>query len=305
MQNSKLVISLDFELHWGVFDAYENRYNDNVLGGRAAIPKILELFEKYEINATWATVGLLFNENKDDHIKYNPSLKPAYVKKNLNSYDCKIGIDETSDPLHFAYSLIKLINESKGQEIACHTYSHYYCKAEGQTIEEFDQDIKSAIRIAKDKFNLNLKSFVFPKNEVVDEYIHILRDNSIEIFRDSYHPKYSNNNIERIYRLLNTYFTLSKFSKNYIQDRHGVKAIYGDRFLRPYTKSFMNNLMLRRIKNEMEDAAKFNSIYHLWWHPHNFGKNLSANLNNLEQILIYYTKLKKKYSMNSVCMKDL
>ena len=63
--------------------------------------------------------------------------------------------------------------------------------------------------------------------------------------------------------------------------------------------------MLRRIKNEMEDAAKFNSIYHLWWHPHNFGKNLSANLNNLEQILIYYTKLKKKYSMNSVCMKDL
>ena len=36
---------------------------------RKAIPKILALFEKYDINATWATVGLLFNETDEDYRK--------------------------------------------------------------------------------------------------------------------------------------------------------------------------------------------------------------------------------------------
>lgn len=305
MQNSKFVISLDFELHWGVFDAFGNNYNENIIGARKAIPEILDLFKKYKIEATWATVGLLFNENKNDHLNYNPSLKPSYTDKRLNSYNCEIGEDEKSDPLHFAPSLIKLIKESPGQEIACHTYSHYYCKAEGQSIEEFDHDIKSSIRIAKEKFDLNLKSFVFPKNEVSDEYIKVLKDNSIEIFRDSYNPKFSHNILERFFRLFNTYFTLSSFSKNFVQKKHGIKGIYGDRFLRPYTKSFMNNLMLRRIKSEMLEATKCNSIYHLWWHPHNFGQNLDNNLDNLEQILIYFTYLNKMHNMTSVCMKDL
>lgn len=305
MKNSKFVISLDFELHWGVFDAYGDKYNDNILGARQAIPKILELFKKYEIEATWATVGKLFNENIDEYIKYQPSLKPSYKNKNLNSYNCKIGKDEVSDPLHYAPTLIRLIKKYPGQEIACHTYSHYYCKAEGQSVEEFDQDIKSAIRVAKEKFNLNLKSFVFPKNEVTDEYIKVLKNNSIEIFRDSYPNKFSSNLLERLHRLLNTYFTFAKFSKNFVQDKNGVKAIYGDRFLRPYTKSFMNKLMLKRIKNEMLKAAQADSIYHIWWHPHNFGKNLDHNLNNLEQILIHFTQLKNKFNMSSSSMKNL
>tara|TARA_B100001057_G_scaffold335675_1_gene336402 strand:- start:2700 stop:3617 length:918 start_codon:yes stop_codon:yes gene_type:complete len=305
MKNSKFVISLDFELHWGVFDAYGDKYNRNILGARKAIPKILELFKKYEIEATWATVGKLFNENRDEYNKYQPSLKPSYKDKSLNSYFCEIGEDEASDPLHYAPTLIRLISKYPGQEIACHTYSHYYCKAEGQSVEEFDQDVKLAIRIAKEKFNFNLKSFVFPKNEVNKEHIKVLKNNSIEIFRDSYPNKFSFNLLERLYRLFNTYFALSKFSKNFVQEKNGVKAIYGDRFLRPYSKSFMNKLMLRRIKNEMLEAARFNSIYHIWWHPHNFGQNLNQNLNNLEQILIHYTQLRNKYNMSSTSMKNL
>ena len=59
-----LLVSLDFELFWGMLDqcALED-YQDNVLGGRTAIPRLLQLFEKYGIHATWATVGFLFAEN--------------------------------------------------------------------------------------------------------------------------------------------------------------------------------------------------------------------------------------------------
>jgi len=305
MQNPRLIISLDFELHWGVFDTYGESYNDNIIGARVAIPKILALFKKYNIHATWAIVGFLFNEDKNDYARYKPILKPLYNDQKLNSYDCTIGENEDSDKIHYAHSLIKLIQECPNQELASHSYSHYYCQAEGQTIEQFDDDIKSAVSIAKDKFSLDLNSFVFPKNQVNYEYLEVLKKYSFSIFRDSHPAKFESVFFERAFRLINTFFKLSKYSLNTSNEHHGLKAIKGDRFLRPYTFPFLNYLMIRRVKNEMTFAAKNNSIYHLWWHPHNFGKNLDKNLNNLVEILLKYKDLQKKYNMDSVSMRDI
>ena len=84
---NNFIISLDFELHWGVFDVMDNKYNDNILGAREAIEKMLIVFQKYDMHVTWAVVGLLFNENKEDYKKYKPSLFPSYEEQNLNSYN--------------------------------------------------------------------------------------------------------------------------------------------------------------------------------------------------------------------------
>ena len=62
-----LVISLDFELHWGVRDKrpVDGPYRENLLGAREAIPRMLDLFEEFGVAATWATVGFLFAKNRD------------------------------------------------------------------------------------------------------------------------------------------------------------------------------------------------------------------------------------------------
>ena len=63
----KLLVSLDFELFWGMLDVCPlEAYQDHVLGGRAAIPQLLELFGKYDIHATWAAVGFLFGEDRQE-----------------------------------------------------------------------------------------------------------------------------------------------------------------------------------------------------------------------------------------------
>ena len=60
----KFIVSLDFELFWGMQDCVDlAEYEANILGGRKAIPKILALFRKHGIHATWATVGFLFGKN--------------------------------------------------------------------------------------------------------------------------------------------------------------------------------------------------------------------------------------------------
>ena len=85
-----LIISLDFELFWGMQDCSTlDEYQGHVLGGRKAILKLLELFQKYDIHATWATVGFQFAHTYNEVQSYFPSdeLKPGYNNKKLSSYN--------------------------------------------------------------------------------------------------------------------------------------------------------------------------------------------------------------------------
>ena len=102
--SGRFVISLDFELMWGVRDHRTvANYGDAVLGGRRAIPQMLKLFEQYEVHATWATVGLLFASNREEMHRFAPSVVPQYQDAELSPYPVldQIGEDEASDPYHF------------------------------------------------------------------------------------------------------------------------------------------------------------------------------------------------------------
>ena len=52
----------------------------------------------------------------------------------------------------------------------------------------------------------------------------------------------------------------------------------------------------------MIQAAANGEVYHLWWHPHNFGYFLEENMLFLEQILTHYSSLKEKYNFESKSM---
>jgi hypothetical protein len=64
-------------------------------------------------------------------------------------------------------------------------------------------------------------------------------------------------------------------------------------------------LRLRRIKKSMTHEAKRGEVFHLWWHPHNFGIHQEENFRNLEEILRHFTALQTKYGMQSASMSDL
>ncbi|HLM62313.1 MAG TPA: hypothetical protein VK308_16035, partial [Pyrinomonadaceae bacterium] len=74
------VISLDFEIHWGVRDykPSDGDYRPHLLGERQAVPAMLELFKEFEVAATWATVGFLFAKSKAELEKYKPKVLPEY-----------------------------------------------------------------------------------------------------------------------------------------------------------------------------------------------------------------------------------
>src|SRR5437762_12519929 len=141
-----LVISLDFELHWGVRDkcAVDGAYRGNLLGARKAIPRMLDLFEEFDVAATWAAVGFLFAESRREREEFSPRIRPNYEDSRLNAYAEMTGENEHSDPLHYAGSLIRQIRSRAKQEIASHTFSHYYCLEPGEMREAFAADLRSA-----------------------------------------------------------------------------------------------------------------------------------------------------------------
>ena len=67
----------------------------------------------------------------------------------------------------------------------------------------------------------------------------------------------------------------------------------------------MERLRLNRILKSMTHAAKSGEVYHLWWHPHNFGKNQNENLIFLQHILQHFSFLKKEYGFESCSMRSL
>ena len=308
---SKFIISLDFELKWGVLE-FDEKYEKNLLNARQVIPKILNLFKEYKIKATWATVGLLFNSTKEEYYKFKPLFEPTYKVDALNPYKENIGESEEFDKIHYGASLIKMIYECPGQEIGSHTYSHYNCKDNFQTQNEFESDIKSAIEVASEKFNMNMASFVFPKNEINEGYLDIIKKYNFTHYRGNpdnfiYSKGHNSKNILfRMIRLLDSYFNITGHQVSSVVNNHFLVNVVGNRMFRPYNRyKLLNKLMLNRIKNEMIYAAKNNKNYHLWWHPHNFGSNTDENLKNLEDVLKKYRYLQEKYEMGSVCMSEI
>ena len=88
----------------------------------------------------------------------------------------------------------------------------------------------------------------------------------------------------------------------------GCVDVPASRFLRPLSRSnpsLINDLLFKRIINEMEFSAKNNLIYHLWWHPHNFGSEIDLNIDYLSRIINYFNILKDKYGMESINMKGI
>jgi hypothetical protein len=77
--------------------------------------------------------------------------------------------------------------------------------------------------------------------------------------------------------------------------------IPSSRFLRPYSPRLraLEPLRLRRMKSDLTHAARHGLIYHLWWHPHNFGIEPERNLEFLRRLLDHFASLRDRYAMKS------
>jgi peptidoglycan/xylan/chitin deacetylase (PgdA/CDA1 family) len=311
------VISLDFELHWGVRDVKTvPQYRQNLRGVRRVVPALLATFAEYGIRATWATVGFLFFSTRAELLASLPGLRPNYDDVRLSPYlDMKVlGRDEDEDPFHFGRSLIDQIRSHPGQEIATHTFSHYFCLEPRQSVAAFRTDLQTAIATAAN-LGIKLNSIVFPRNQYDLSHLDVCRSVGLKAFRGNQnswiyrpHAGAQKTGLQRAARLVDSYWDLSSHNCYSLVDvgREPLFNLRASRFLRPYVPhmSVLYALQERRILADMTYAAERGLVYHLWWHPHNFGAHLEQNMNLLRRILDYFRIMRERHGMQSMNMAD-
>lgn len=256
---------------------------------------------------------MLYCEDKKHLLEHLSTLDIPYKNKSFSPLQnlSNVGDSETEDPYHFGKSLIKMIRETQNQEIGTHTFTHYYCLETGQRKEHFINDLKAAISLED-----CITSLVFPRNQVNHHYLNICDELGITAFRGNekswmykaYTSK-TNTSLKRLCRLVDAYVNITGHHTYSLKnlETDPIVNIPSSRFLRPYNKnlSILEQLRLRRIKNGLTKAAKKNELYHLWWHPHNFGRDTKENLQFLEEILKHVDYLKNKYNFQSMHMRDV
>lgn len=310
-----LVISLDFELMWGVRDHRTTAsYGDAVLGVRKALPALLQLFQTHSIQATWATVGLLFARDRREMLEHCPALEPGYRHQALSPYDAirsGIGSSEADDPWHYGRSLVDQVMAVEGQELATHTFSHFYCLEEGQSVAAFEADLEAAFGIMSGA-GVRPRSIVFPRNQMTDAHVQACARHGIQSFRGNphsfaYRARSGDDNgaLVRGLRLLDASFPVTGSHAYHRPEQVGACLdVRASRFFRPYSPRMgvLNDLHVRRIVHEMTQAARAGEVYHLWWHPHNFGRHTERQLARLETILLAFRRLADTHGMRSQTM---
>jgi peptidoglycan/xylan/chitin deacetylase (PgdA/CDA1 family) len=313
------VISLDFELMWGMRDVRTlHDYGRNILGVRQAIPAMLSLFGQYDVKATWAAVGMLMFETRDELLEFAPAVRPTYRNCSLspykNGYLDRIGRNEKEDPYHFGLSLVRQILDTQGMELASHTFSHYYCMEEGQTEAQFSADLSASIA-ASDRLGVRPVSLVFPRNQFNSDYLAACAHQGFRAYRGNeaswlyrFEATQRQTALQRAFRLADNYLNVTgshAFVPRYDEITRMVD-VTSSRFLRPFSDrlGFAEPLRIARITNAMTAAAKAGASFHLWWHPHNFGMHLEENLAALERILRQFCSLRDRYGMRSETMAE-
>lgn len=310
MSQGNLIVSLDFELFWGMLDVVPlEQYRGNILGVRTAVPRLLELFARYGIHATWATVGFQFAQDARELERFLPDCRPGYRSPKLQGYAEAQGLPRQERDCFFAPELIAQIAAAPGQELGSHTFCHYYCREPGQTTAQFRADVLAALAIAREK-GYSLKSMVLPRNQSEPDYVAVLRELGFESYRDEendwIHEKIRFRPLLRLLRLLDVYLPLTGQGGFRPADEGGIVNLTGSRMYKPYFPPlfFLEWLKLWRIKAQLRHAARNGLTFHLWWHPHNIGIRQDLHLRQLENIFRYYARLRSRYGMESLTMEE-
>lgn len=313
MDKGIFCISLDFEKYWGIHDISDWQSREAELSNvKNIVFQMLELFDSNKIHATWAFVGLLAHPNFEDIL--DQELK-AIPYENSSYSPFPLDGQKIPNSISCALDELKKIKSIRFQELASHTFSHFYSLEKGIGSVDFETDLRKMKTIEK-LLGIKFDSIVFPRNQINEAFIEICKAENYIAYRGNQqsalweNSSYENESFfKKGKRLIDAYYPIAKtkgYSLKEIRSKKEIINIPASRFFRPISKKWgFEDQKMKRIKDEMTKAAKNNEIYHLWWHPHNFTNNTEAHFEQLDQLFEHFHELHKTYGFVSLNMQEI
>lgn len=259
-----ITISLDAELWWGFHDLARPP-TERIESARDGWLKLIDLFEEFDIPATWAIVGHLFLEECDgihaDH------LAPE------GWFDRDPGGVASRESLWFAPALIQqLLDSNVDHEIAAHGFSHLEFGDDRTTEEMAISELQACKEVAAE-WNVDLTSFVFPRNNI--GHREVLADHGFSCYRGLQPDYWYADSV--LYPLGRVGTILAANAPPLVTphpDEYGLVNIPAsfhlftfDRPLGPFTRPVLGDVIVRKAKRGIEKAAEEDGVFHMWLHP--------------------------------------
>jgi peptidoglycan/xylan/chitin deacetylase (PgdA/CDA1 family) len=310
LERGVFMISIDTELAWGCFDRADREERWRLEErSREVIRRLLELFERYSISATWAVVGHLFLSSCDHcEGRTHPEVaRPQHDWLPGDWFQYDPGTCVERDPLWYAPDVIEQLQQgSPEQEIASHSFSHLLFADRGCSREAATADLRECVAAAK-RANVSLHSFVYPRNRIA--YLDLLPANGFACYRGADPQWYGG--WPRIAKRLAHYAddllalpppTVLPRREGSLWNIPGSVMLQGMDGIRKWIPARCRTV---RGLAGLRRAAARRQLFHLWFHPINFAVDMEAMLACLEPVLKRASELRDRGELEVLTMGEL
>jgi len=303
------VISLDTELAWGrIAESNQDSYYPLFEQTRVVINRLLDLFDKYEVPATWAVVGRMIEDEDNPSDYFQEDLSKYFPSINSSSIYNSNMLNNSSNSYVFYKEVIEQIQSAKVKhEIGTHSYNHIvFGRFKDKDLAE--RDISNAVGILN-QYGITTNSMVYPRNSIA--YKEALMKNGIQYYRGPDKLWYQSfpTPIAKILGLVDSYLPIRAAVVNPTTTPEGLVNIPGSLFYRISHKGVKKmvpiSVLTRKAILALDKAAATDSIFHLWFHPFNFAHKLEEHFQGFETVLAHAKKLRSANKINTETMQQI
>lgn len=297
-------LSLDTELAWGSFDKDGvSKYGEAYRETPRVVERTCELFDEYNVTATWAFVTHLFTDCDGHETDGGAAAYDSGRRSWLARAPCSTGVQQS---LWYAPEMLATVRDCKTtQDIGLHGFSHLVFGDHSRVAAK--AELTAAVTAARE-VGVDPSSFVYPRNEIA--HTDLLARHGINVFRGRDARWYEHMPFAKIRKPLRFVdeVTVRPPSAVTPSERDGVVCLPGSQIFRPRHGPWAwtpAESQAQRARKGMDRAVETGGVFHLWWHPFNLAGDVDSHLAMLEDILAYMDSLRADDELEIMSMSDV
>jgi peptidoglycan/xylan/chitin deacetylase (PgdA/CDA1 family) len=310
LESGAMVVSIDTELAWGEMhrrDGTQGRHRFDA--EREVIDRLLTLFARYDVSATWAVVGHLFLDacHDDGHGPHPELVTPDYAWLDDEWLAVDPGTNLADDPFWYGRDIVDAILACPvRQEVGSHSFTHVIVDDPACGPDVFDSELAAAGAVAAER-QVDLRSFVYPRNQIAQ--IARLGEHGYRCYRGGRPaPPFAGRPAwqRRALGLADKVRPLAGSAVLPAPAEGGVWNVPQTYLFAPSADGRLPvGLWARRPVARLRQAARHRSLFHLWFHPYNVTAAPERALAALDRICAAAARLRDAGELDVVTMGDL
>ena len=307
-ENTKgtFLLGIDVELAWGLVHRKKINLSEITrmcINARKALDGVLDLFERFQIPATWSILGHLIldhcERDNESELPHPDMPRPSYswLKDDWYRYDPCTNLQK--DPAWYGKDIVDrivgYIKQSKlPHEIGCHSFSHQHFGDPGCGEELARTETKKCLELMNKEYGIIPRVFTFPRTYV--GHIDVLKELGFVAFIDTPPKLYPCVNLEKsATNYVKTYLSLILqflsyyllFPPHVVTAEEPIPRLWSVKACLGYGKKPLIPLRLVTVKAKqgIDRAIREQKIFSMFAHLKEFG--VDGFCRELEKVLAH------------------